>query len=226
MTRLKWYRIRVTGAPGAFLRRIKATKFSVDANSGFLPAFEGATGANNLRFLWRSSVVAMSFDEAGNRTSQTFNSIEQITLNLYPSSDFLWMRITDPPRGTRELFSALERVGGMGMSIEPEVFTPKQQAQMLKRCDDYRLVGLRGVGTSTEHRVVARIELASKEGIEPERLLFLDQLQFAADHSSYEIVEQGLKGQVTFTATGAVRITGGILPFILSQLEAQLGIGE
>ncbi|AXW04370.1 hypothetical protein CJO82_00030 [Ralstonia solanacearum] len=208
------------------MKRIKAIKFAADTHSGFLPAFDDAMAPNTLRFLWRSAVTTTSFDELGNRTNQTIKSVEQLLVTLYVANDLVWLRVTDPPRSMRELFNALERVGGFGMAIDPHVFSAKQQVQMLRRCTDFRLIGLRGVGSSTEHRFVARIELASKEGIQPKRLPFLEQLRFTADHSSYEIVEQGLQGQVTFTATGVVRVAGPILPFILSQLEAELGIGR
>lgn len=226
MTRFKWYKIRISDTPAAFLKRIRITKFTKGTNAGFLPAVEDAGGANALRFLWRSTVVTTSFDELGNKTNQTIESVEQLLVCFHAAEDFVWLRVADPPRSMRELFNMLEKVGGFGMAVEPYVFSEKQQAKMLKRCSESRLVGLRGVGSSTEHRLVARIDLASKEGIQPERLSFLGPLRFTADHSSYEIVEQGLKGQVTFTTTGIVRVSGALLPFILNQLEVQLGVGR
>lgn len=184
---------------------------------------EGQINPMDFRFLWRSAIVAVGFDDNGIRTTQTFNSVEQLSISFLQVGDVLFLRLTDPPRATRELFNALELAGGIGMSIQPYIFSPRQQARMLNHCDDFSLIGLRGVGISSRHHVVARIELASKDGINIKLLPFLDELKFNPDQSSYEVMQEGIKGQVTFTVSGAVRITGGVLPFVVSQLENQLG---
>lgn len=226
MNRYKWYRVRPPTSAVTLLRRIRSSSFEGDSDSGFLPSVVEGAGPNSFRFLWRTSVVAMSLDEYGNRKSQLVQSVEQIEVDFSSENDFIWLRVMDPPRVSRELFNAIERIAGMGTSFEVQTFTPKQQAKFIRSCDEYRLVGLRGVGSSAEHKVVARIELASKDGVRPEKLAFLEQLRFASDQTTYELTERGLKGQVTFTASGVVRIAGAIQPFVLNQLEAQLGIAR
>jgi hypothetical protein len=226
VTRYKWYRVRPPISTATLLRRIRVSSFEEDSDSGFLPSVLEGAGPNSFRFLWKTSVVAMSVDEDGNRKSQLVQSVDQMEIEFSEEKDFIWLRVMDPPRMSRELFNAIERIAGMGTSFEVETFSPKQQAKFIRSCDGYRLVGLRGVGSSVEHKVVARIELASKEGIRPEKLAFLEQLRFASDQTTYELTERGLKGQVTFTASGVVRIAGAIQPFVLSQLEAQLGIAR
>jgi hypothetical protein len=216
VTRFKWYKVRVAGSTSAFLRRIKEGEFSATDESGFLHVGDEGKSAN-FRFVWRSSVVAVTLDDHGAPVRHVVNSLDQVLCTFHVGDlNLIWMRVTDPPRVLRELLNALERIAGLGFSVEQQTFSHKKQLQLLKRCGEYRLIGLRGVGSSAEHR---------QDGIYPERLEFLAQLHFSPDHASYEILEQGLKGQVTFTATGLVRVSGALLPLIVNQLERQLGIG-
>ncbi|WP_336235029.1 hypothetical protein [Achromobacter dolens] len=149
-------------------------------------------------------------------------SIEQLSIRFSQAGDILLLRVTDPPRSMREFFNFLEHLGGNGTSIQSLIFSSDQQEEILKKFDSFRLIGLRGVGSSSVHRIVARIELASKDGINIDKLPFLEKLRFNADQTSYEIMEDGLIGQITFMASGAVRVAGAVLPYIVAQLEDEL----
>lgn len=226
MTRFKWYKIAVPSGLNRFIGRVKSARFTAETNAGFLPLPDTVMGCLDFRFLWRSSIVTVGFDDFGNQIRNVFNNVEQISVRFLRSGDRLFIRIVDPPRTTRELFNMLEFAAEGGISVEHHVFSSKDQSIILKKFDSYRLVGIRGTGSSVEHRFVARVELASKDGIQLDRLKFLQKLQFSADHSSYEVMEDGFVGQLTFMRTGLVRVGGAILPYVVAQLEQLLMDGE
>lgn len=222
MTRFKWYRIRRPCTEAQLVKRLQGRAFDAGTDWGFLP-LENSEGRSTFRFVWRSKLVAVGVDEQGNPTQQLIDTVDQLVCTLFSTGQATWLRVDDPRRSLRALLNALEIVAGLGFSAEPQSFNAKQQAQVLRRFDDSRMVGMKGVGSSAELKLVARIELASKEGIQPERLAFLKELEYSIDHASYEVVQTRMKGQVTFTSSGAVRINGPLLPFVVAQLEGLLG---
>lgn len=222
MTRFKWYRIGLPCSYPQLLSRLKARRFTADSAWGFVPLSDPGEPSSH-RFVWRSTVATFSLDSQGNSTRQVVDTVDSLVCRFFSAGETVWLRIDDPPRSPRDFLNALEAVSGFGFSAEPQSFSAKQQSQLLQRCDESRMVGLKLVGSSAEHRLVARIEIASKEGILPDQLGFLEELQYTVDHASYEVVQDRVKGQVTFTTSGAVRVSGALLPFIVAQLEALLG---
>jgi hypothetical protein len=130
------------------------------------------------------------------------------------------MRVVGVLQG--RLLNALEVAAGMNFFAEPVVFSQRKQSLILKRVTESRMVGFRGVGTSTEEKLVARIEVVSKEGLRLHDIHLLRGLEFKVDNASYEVVYNRARGQVTFTANGMVRIAGQLQPFILGLVESQL----
>jgi hypothetical protein len=203
------------------MRKLKASPFRHGSEWGFA-ALPDAQDKPHFRFLWRAHVPVLGIDAAGNQTRELVQSIDYFVFAVFASKDDVWVRIEDPPRGTQAFFNSLELVTGPGLSVEPYAFSQKQQMAVLSHFDESRLVGMRGVGTSTELKLVARIEVASKAKIDTERLPFLRGLQYTVDHSSFEVTQARLRGNLTFTASGTVKVSGPLQPFIVAQLENYL----
>jgi hypothetical protein len=221
VTRYKWYRVGLPGTQAQFLKNLGRSPLAADGAWGFVH-LPGETERPAFRFLWRANIVAFAFDDAGNQTRQVFTTVEHCDFVVLSKGQKVWLRVTDPPRSLRDFLNALEMTAGMNFFAEPVLFSQKKQSQILRRASESRMVGFRGVGASPEQKLVARIEVVSKDGLRLEDVHLLHGLEFSVDHASYEVVFERARGQVTFAAGGVVRITGQLLPFILGLVEAQL----
>lgn len=221
MTRHKWFRIGLPGTLNQLEKRVRATRLTADRQFGF-SLRSAENGEVVTTFLQRSSVPIVLLDGEGNAQRQLINTIDRIDFVFLQSSAGCWIRVDEPPRSLRDMLNALETTAGMGFSAEPVTFSLAQQKAVLARTDEFKLIGLKGVGSSVELQMVARIELASKVGLNLERLEILRDLSCTIDHSSYEASYQRTRGQITFTATGVVRLAGQLQPRLLNLVERQL----
>jgi len=70
--------------------------------------------------------------------------------------------------------------------------------------------------------LVARMEFASKAGMVVENMKVLGGLQYKVELAMFELVLDGLKGQLAFSATGTVKVSGQLAPKLLSLIEQDL----
>ena len=221
MTRYKWYCLGLPGSLFDFIGRIKARNFSANSASGFI-AGEDDLESYAFRYAWRSRIVATDIDAEGNSTASSISIVNVCEFSIFSKFDKIWLRIVDPPRSNKELLDALETVAGFGFYAEIVIFSSSVHAALLKSVDECRLISFKGVGGIPEEKAVARIEMASKIGLDLNRFEFLKKIQYSVDHAVYEAVYRRERGQIAFSTSGLVKIGGDLRPYMLELVESEL----
>lgn len=222
MNRYRWFTLRLPRSVRSFAKDLQKCAPFNESGFGFIEKDKAAADRFSFKFLKHNSIAIPVLTNDGKLIYQSIKSIESVDFELFQKNSNIWLKIEDPPRSSRDFFNALESVSGFGFSAHPFIFSTENQRETLRVFDDYRLVGLKGIGNSIAKKFVTRIDIASKEGIDPENIDLISGLDFKTDQITYEISYKMLRGQVTFSASGLVRIAGAVSPFLVNCLESSL----
>jgi hypothetical protein len=141
---------------------------------------------------------------------------------LFDQRGTVFLRVENPGRSVKELLNALETAAGFGFYAEAVLFTNGRPAALFDTVQQSRLVGLKLSGAVIGEDVVARIELASKLGMEPAELAILKDIRYTVDSAVFEVLFGSVRGQVAFNANGLVKMSGQLSPKLLDLIEAEL----
>lgn len=70
--------------------------------------------------------------------------------------------------------------------------------------------------------VVARMEFASKQGMIVENMKLLDGIRYNVDSAVFELIYEGVRGQVAFSSSGVVKVSGHLAPRLVHLIERDL----
>lgn len=219
--RYRWFRIHLPALAQDLAALVLMRPFDSTSPFGFATV-PGGLGGTSYRFLWRSRVVVTRLDAEGIPTYEQIDSVSFTDFVLVTVADLIFLRIENPSRNIRDLLNALETLVGIGFTVKPVVFDKGRPSTVFRSVDASKLVGLKVVGAVVADDLVARMEFASKEGMEIENMTVLDGLKYKVDHAVFELVLGGLKGQIAFAANGTVKISGQLAPKLLSLVERDL----
>jgi hypothetical protein len=223
MNKFRWFEIETDLELSKIAKKLRSVKLSGERSFGFSSrVVDGRTDRTFLRFLHRVRIRVVVAGANGVPESQELETISAIDLELFCARNRNWLRVDEPPRSLRVLLSAIESVIGLGVALTPVIAPLAVQRLALNDMDSINLVSFKGIGGSVAHQAVARFEVASKQGLDPDRLEFLSALDFKVEQSTFEVVKKMTRGQIAFAPTGLVRITGQLGPFLLTSVEAAL----
>jgi hypothetical protein len=221
MKRYKWFRVGVPIDFRVLLRRLNRLPFLADTDSGF-HYVAGDGGRVRFRYLRRVKVIVGVLDELGSPATQVIDSVESFEFELVESVDTVLVRIDEPPRSIKSLLDSFERVCGGGLAVVLVTFPFESHRLMLSGLKSSRLVALKGAGADHGRKYVARVEVASREGIVLEQLTVLSGLEFSIENSTYEVMTDQGRGQVAFLSSGVVRFGDQIADNLLASVESYL----
>ncbi|WP_157890325.1 hypothetical protein [Marinobacterium aestuarii] len=223
ISRFRWYRVKFPNGYHFFSDSIRDANISVDRENGFHIVNE-SNEEIDFKFYWRSKLVATNIDVDGNAAYHEISTLsdQDVTLTNFESGCLL--RLNNPNRNFRELFNAMEKIVGMGFSIKPLSVSSSEVDSILSRMDVSKLNRIRLSGSLKENEIVARIELAAKEGIELSKVKLLDDVKYNSESASYELMFKGVKGSLSYSSTGLVKISGELSSYILHLLEDTIKI--
>jgi hypothetical protein len=220
--RYRWFRIKLPGSSQDFANAFSRIKLGANSLYGFaVSEAEDGTG-HGYRFLWRTKVLVTSLDEDGTPRVQAVDSVDFTDFRISRIEGIHFLRIENPGRNSRDLFNALESIFGMGFTVQPVLFDRTQPSTFFNDLTSSKLVGLKIIDAVAGENVVARMEFASKEGFDPQRLEVLRGLSYKVEHAAFEVLFQGLRGHVSFASSGIVKINGKIASKLASLIEADL----
>lgn len=133
-----------------------------------------------------------------------------------------FLRIENPGRNIRELMNSLESILGLGFTSKALTFEKTRPTTVFENVDSIKLVGLKIVGAVIDDDLVARIEFASKQGMIVENMKLLDDLRYKIDTSVYELIYEGIRGQMVFSSSGLAKISGQLAPRLIHLIELDL----
>jgi hypothetical protein len=176
----------------------------------------------SFRFVWRTTVVTTRYDENGEEASEELQSFSAVSFSIMNIGRGLFMRVENPNRNLRDLMNAIEGAAGYGFSCSPVTFETERPKLVFDRVDESKLVSLKLVGAILGEDLVARMEFASKQGIDLEKMKILRGLRYKIDVAAFDCLFQGVRGQVSIAAGGLVRFSGPLTAHLRQLIEREL----
>lgn len=225
MNRYRWYRLDRPGSHRSFVTSILGRKFQSGKSSGFF-SIEDQTDKQGFRFAWETLIPKTSFGVSGSPSVELISSVSFCEFSLFEFDGTTWLRAVNPPRSLKELMNALEESIGFGFASELISFERAALPKSLSKLKDARLIGFKAIGVVPKPHAVARIEVAARDGLDLGSLNFLKHISYEIDHAVYEITFQRVRGQITLSSTGLVKISGQLAPLVLHLIETDLIAGN
>ena len=221
LNRYRWYRIQLPRGVTDLAEIITDCPLGPGDTYGFSRA-EGSTGTQLHRFLWRTKVIVTQFDDAGVPSYQEVASVNFTDFAIIEIDGETFLRIENPGRNTRDLLNALESMVGLGFTSRLLTFEKAKPTTVFESVQVFKLIGLKVVGVVVEEDLVARMEFASKQGMVVEKMSLLQGLRHKVDSANYELVYEGIRGQLAFSSSGTVKISGQLAPRLVHLIEQDL----
>ena len=180
--RYRWYKLQLPNGEDSLLHQLALTPLSTESSFGF-SRLDGILGESRFRFLWRSKLVVTRFDFV-----------------LFAIEGKNYLRLENPCRNLRDLMNAIESLTGRGFTCKPVTFEKSKPFTLFEQVEVTKLVGLKIVDAVVENHLVARMEFASKQGMIVEQMSLLKNLKYTIESAIFEVLYEGVKGQVSFTA--------------------------
>ncbi|MGN2406735.1 hypothetical protein ACTACD_13245 [Pseudomonas syringae] len=220
ISRFKWYAVRVPCSVDEFLQKLAQSRYDPSLNSGFIVNIP----ERSFQFFWRTSIYATSIDLDGiSKQNEVVSTCSQRVTLL--GTDQLMFRMEDPPRSSKELLNSLDKILGFGFSCEQIFVTDKIVKDSIKSFQTITLNSLKLSGSISSIAATARVEIASKVGIDPESVEGFGLSHSVVDAGSYSVRYKGLTGQVGFTRTGICKLSGDLTPRVQAYIETTLMAG-
>jgi hypothetical protein len=221
LTRYRWYRIKMPRGDYNLSNIITGKPLTQNTSFGF-SHIEGAIGSPKFRFLWRTKVVVTRFDDEGTPSYEEVASVNFTDFAIVQVDGVTFLRIENPSRNIRELLNALESILGLGFTSKPLTFDKAKPTTVFKSVDSTKLIGLKVVGAVIDNDLVARMEFASKQGMIVENMKLLNDLRYKVETSIFELIYEGVRGQLVFASNGLVKISGQLAPRLVHLIEQDL----
>lgn len=222
ITRIRWVETSPL-TPEKIAERIKiSSKTENNGDCGFLKQPpEGE--AYRFKFFWKTSVSVATLDADGLELFRQVESTNFLDLTLKPTKAGTLLRVTNSGRSLARLLQQLERIVGQEFSSQIVTINPEQHKELARRFDDVRVISLKLLGSIGENDVMARVELTSKGRRLDRNLKFVREMNSRTELASYEILHQGLRGVLTISASGAVKVSGSLSPLLGAEAESLIG---
>lgn len=222
VNRYRWYRIQLPSGILSLSDIVTNNPLIPDGNQGFLK-IDGPLGTPIYRFLWRSKIVITQFDDNGATSYQEVATVSFTDFGIIQIDGLTILRIENPGRSIRELLNTIESLVGLGFTCKPLTFENTKPTKVFEQIESIKLIGLKVMGAVLDEDLVARMEFASKKGITFEKLKILQDIPHKIESASYELIYEGIKGQLSFASNGTVKISGQLAPKLLHLVEQDLG---
>lgn len=221
LTRYRWYRIQLPRVDFDLTNIIAGKSLTQNASYGF-SRIEGAMGDSMFRFLWREKVVVTLFDEEGTPSYEEVANVNFTDFAIIHIDDATFLRIENPGRNIRDLLNTLESLIGLGFTSQQVSFEKINPLVVFESVDVINMIGLKVVGAVIDEDLVARIDLASKQGMKIDKIQLLEGLHYKVVSAVFELIHEGVRGQVTYASSGLVKVSGKLAPKLLYLIEKDL----
>lgn len=218
--RYRWYRIQLPNDCD-LIHLISKKPFTQNVNFGF--SLLEVSALNSLfKFFWRTKVVITKLDDEGSPLYEEVTSVNFTNFAFIKVEGVMLLRVENPGRNIRDLLNALELLVGLGFTCKLLTFEKIQPTKIFENVEVTKLIGLKVVGAVIDEDLVARIEFASRQGMIKENLKVLNNLNYKVDTAIYELIFEGVRGQISIASNGLVKISGQLSPKLIHLIELDL----
>lgn len=221
LNRYRWYRIQLPSQVTNLADIIASRPLVPKASFGF-SRVEGSIGTSIYRFLWRTKVVITQFDDSGTPTYQEIANVDFTDFAIIDVEGKTFLRIENPRRNIRDLLNALESLAGLGFTCKLLTFEKARPTTVFESIETVKLIGLKVVGAVIKEDLIVRMEFASKQGMVVENIKLLEGVRHKVDSAAYELVYEGIRGQLAFSSSGTVKVSGQLAPRLVHLIEQDL----
>jgi hypothetical protein len=219
--RYRWYRIQLPREISDFAGLLRNHPFAANVSNGF-SVLKDDLGVRRFRFFWRTKIVVTRLDMDGSPSYEAIESVGFTDFAVVVVESQTYMRIENPGRSVRDLFNALEDLMGLGFTTLPITFRKSKPTSIFEHVQVIKLIGLKIVDAVVNEDIVARMEFASKNGMIVESMKLLADLKYKVELALFEVTYEGVRGQVAFTASGVVKISGQLGQKLVHLIEQDL----
>ena len=220
MTRYRWYRINVP-SKNSLSSHLKEYPLTKKSEFGFLCVDEPLQ-KNKFLFLMREKLFVTTFDEDGNSKVNEVDNLSVTKLSIINVNKTEFIRIEDPGRNSKDLFNVLESILGFGFTSNLITFDDPRSMSIFENVQVSKILGLKIAGAVVDSDLIARMEFVSKQGMKIERIPPLRGLNYKVDSLTFEVLIEGVKGNVSISSNGLVKVSGQLSPKIVSLIEDDL----
>lgn len=217
--RYRWFRIQLPIHSKDLNRLFAEHPFESKSPYGFVVT---SGDGDSYRYLWRSRVYITKLNDEGEPAYEQVESVGFTDFSLLQIDGVIFLRIENAGKNIRDLLNSLETMIGLGFTAKPVIFDKNLPSSVFESVDSVKLVGLKVVGAVVADDLVARMEFVSKEGMDIEEMKILSSLKYKVDNAVFEVVFGGVKGQISFSVSGSVKISGQIAPRLIHFIEKDL----
>ncbi|QQC65454.1 hypothetical protein I6I06_02020 [Paraburkholderia ginsengisoli] len=161
-------------------------------------------------------------DDDGAPSYEEIASVSFKDFAIIDVDEATFLRVENPGRNLRDLLNALESLAGLGFRSKALTFEKAKPTTVFDSVESTKLVGLKVVGAVVDEDLVARMEFASKQGMIVENMKLLNDLRYSVDSAVFELVHEGVRGQVAFASSGIVKVSGQLAPRLVGLIERDL----
>ncbi|WP_116866822.1 hypothetical protein [Pseudomonas syringae] len=217
ISRFKWYSVSLPCSVGEALQRLEEGRYDPSQRTGFIVD----AGERSFQFIWKTSIYATVIDSSGSSSREEITSVCSQKIQVL-GEEQIFFRLEDPPRSSKELLNALDKIIGFGFSCEQVVVTDELIRNSIEPFHSITLNTLKLSGAISSIAAIARVEIASKEGIDQESIENFGLSQSLIEAGTYSVRYKGSSGQVGFTRTGLCKISGELTARIKASIESNL----
>lgn len=221
MQRYRWYELQLPIEFDQFVEKIERLRLSTRSLVGFLK-LESPRGESRFNFIWTTYLSSVSLHRDGSSKTEQIPTLSMCEVSLFKAKGRVWLRVLDPARSAKELLDSLERVGGFGFSATSVSLFGGNRTSFIPKGSEGRLISFKALRALPNESAVARIEAASKQGLDLGTFSLLGDGNYALEQLTYEIVYRQAKGQLTITNSGIVKVSGQLAPFLVDSVESTL----
>lgn len=220
INRYRWYRATFKKDAAEVEAALLSHKRS--SHRDWFELIERARSQTSWRFWWQSEVSVTRVNENGESESELLPTVHSSDFVLLRADGRWLIRFVNPKRNMSPLLNSIGIALSHGFSVDPITFTKKAPDSVLQKVDASKITGLKITNVVVAKDTVGRFEFVSKSGLNESSLKFLSKMQYMRDQVSYELTYKGVKGQMTYSSNGTVKISGGLAPRILHFVEKDL----
>lgn len=221
ISRFKWYTVRLPCSIEQALLKIEGKRYEHSQRTGFVVEPDERA----FRFFWKTVLYATIIDPDGTSRSEEITSTCSQRVKILEGERIIF-RMEDPPRSSKELLNSLDRIFGFGFTCEQILVTDDLIRTSVEPFQSLTLNTLKLSGAISSIAAIARVEIASKVGINQESIENFGLSQSVVDAGTYSVRYKGLTGQVGFTRTGMCKISGDLSERIRANIESTLLSGN
>jgi hypothetical protein len=221
ISRFKWYAVRLPCSVEQALQKLEDSRYEPTQRMGFIVE----PGERSFQFFWKTTLYATMIDRDGTSRRDEITSVCSQKVQIL-SEERVIFRMEDPPRSSKELLNSLDKIFGFGFSCEQIFVTDELIRHSVKSFQSLTLNTLKLSGAITSIAALARVEIASKVGIDQQSIENLGLSQSVVDAGTYSVRYKGVTGQVGFTRTGMCKISGDLAEKIKTNIENTLLTSE